>query len=314
MLIGESGLNAAEPNTEEGRATVAQNAHRGLEHAIWAELVAGAMNGRAFFWEDSYGIYFPELSWDYLKQYRDIELPAARFVLGVDFAGFEPLESVASAQIVGAAIGTDQMVIGWYRDAGCEPLDWNLLPVISGQSVTIIVPGSAAGWKVDFYDTKTGVDIIGSAEVIQQGNSVTIPLPDFSDDIAFKLVPGAAAAAPPAGPTTTNSIAGNWTGTLTSDTSTFSTPLELAIQPGCAVGSICGTVTTPQLPCAGNLLLASINGDAFVFTEMDMAGASFCVSGGQETLQLQADGSLSYRYAYTAPDGTILSSSGILGR
>jgi hypothetical protein len=80
------------------------------------------------------------------------------------------------------------MILGWFRDAKCEPPDWNLQPVISKQSVTITVPGSSANWKIDFYNTKTGVDIVNSAVIARKGKTVTITLPDFTDDIAFKMV------------------------------------------------------------------------------------------------------------------------------
>ncbi len=78
------------------------------------------------------------------------------------------------------------MVIGWFRDTGSEPPDWTLQPVISGESVKISVPGSAPDWQADFYDTKTGL-IISSTKAARQGNSITIGLPDFMDDMAFKL-------------------------------------------------------------------------------------------------------------------------------
>jgi hypothetical protein len=55
--------------------------------------------------------------------------------------------------------------------------------------VTIVVPGSVSEWKVDFYDTKTGTTMIGSATITRQGNGLTITLPDFTDDIAFKMYP-----------------------------------------------------------------------------------------------------------------------------
>ena len=103
-------------------------------------------------------------------------------------------------------------------------------------------------------------------------------------------------------------------GMIISDTGDFSTQILLSIQPGCSIGSICGTVSTPQLPCSGTLLLAAIHGDVFTFTEHDMTGAAFCVSGGQEFLQLQAGGNLSYRYEFVPDQGAVISSSGILIR
>jgi hypothetical protein len=80
-------------------------------------------------------------------------------------------------------------VLGWFRDAKCEPPDWDLQPVISKQNVTLTVPGISAEWKVDFYNTKTGTDIIQSITATRKGNAITISLPDFIDDIAFKLYP-----------------------------------------------------------------------------------------------------------------------------
>ena len=81
------------------------------------------------------------------------------------------------------------MVLGWYRDAGSEPPDWPLQPVVSKQTVMITVPGSATNWKVDFYNTKDGTTVLSSASITRKGSTIAIPLPDFKDDIAFKLFP-----------------------------------------------------------------------------------------------------------------------------
>jgi hypothetical protein len=62
-------------------------------------------------------------------------------------------------------------------------------PEVSKQTVTITVPGSAANWQVDFYNTKDGTTILSSVAVSRKGSAITIPLPDFQDDIAFKLYP-----------------------------------------------------------------------------------------------------------------------------
>ena len=56
-------------------------------------------------------------------------------------------------------------------------------------TVTITVPGAVSGWRVDFYDTKTGTTILSSTSVTRKGDAITVPLPDFHDDIAFKLYP-----------------------------------------------------------------------------------------------------------------------------
>jgi hypothetical protein len=122
----------------------------------------------------------------FVQKYAMEELPSVNFVKGVDFSGFEPLKSSYSSVVWGAAIGNDKMVLGWFRDAGSEPPDWNMKPVISKQSVTITVPGTANDWRVDFYDTRTGKTILSSTSVTRNGQSITITLPDFQDDIAFK--------------------------------------------------------------------------------------------------------------------------------
>jgi hypothetical protein len=188
VLIGESGLSAATPDSEAGKSTVVENAPLGIVHAIWASVVSGAMNGRSLWWEDGYGIYFSELGMLWMNQYQTAELPAANFVEGIDFSGFKPLTTETSSGIWGAALGNEKYILGWYRDAACEPPEWTLKPILSGEIVTITVPGSAENWQIDFYDTKTGTDIVSSIKITTNGRSATIPLPDFTDDIVFKMV------------------------------------------------------------------------------------------------------------------------------
>ena len=312
VLIGESGLHFARPDFDEGKITVAENAERGVHHAIWAGVVSGTMNGRALWWEDSVGIYFPQLGMSWLEQYSTMELPAARFTGGVDFTGFTPLTSTSSPAVWGAAVGNESMVLGWFRDAASEPPDWNLQTIPAGQTVTLTIPGGAANWQVDFYDTSTGTTLLSSTSVTRQGSTVTVTLPEFQDDIAFKMIAGAeTSAVTPVSTGSTNAIAGTWSGTITNQAGTFSTALELSIQPDCEAGRICGTFSTPQLPCAGDIFLSEITPSTFVFIEQNSAGSSFCVSGGVETLQLLEDGTLSYTYlSQSSGDATI----GILRR
>ncbi len=190
VLIGESGLSAATPDSRPATLTTADRAALGIKHAIWAAVVSGAMNGRMLYWEDSYGVYFPAFGLPFVRKYANAELAVANFVKGVDFAGFQPLiaRSSIGSRITGAAIGNDKTVIGWFRDVDCEPPKWNLQPVISKQIVTITVPGSFPTWKVDFYRTDTGSDIISSMTATRKGSSIAVALPDFTDDIAFRMV------------------------------------------------------------------------------------------------------------------------------
>ena len=183
VMIGESGLWSMDTKP---------NATIGIEHAIWAGLVSGAMNGRALWSNDGYQIYSTNdrtLAFQFMQKYATAELPAARFISGIDFSGFKPLIASSSPVVWGAAIGNEKIILGWYRDASSEPPDWNLRQVVSKQTVTLTVTGSAASWKVDFYNTKDGTTVINSASISRNGNSLIILLPDFKDDIAFKLFP-----------------------------------------------------------------------------------------------------------------------------
>ncbi len=183
LMIGENGLWSMDSKP---------NAAIGVSHAIWAGLVSGAMNGRAFWGADSYSIYSINdrgQAFQFMQTYATAELPVAHFVSGVDFSGLKPLKSTSSSGVWGAAIGNEKSVIGWFRDAGSEPPDWNLKPAISKQTITLTIPGTAANWQVDFYNTKDGTTILSSVAVNRKGNTITIPLPDFQDDIAFKLFP-----------------------------------------------------------------------------------------------------------------------------
>jgi hypothetical protein len=189
VLIGESGLSFLTPDTNPPTLTTAARAEIGIAHAIWAAVVSGAMNGRSLYWEDGFGVYFPALNIPWIKKYANADLPASNFVRGVDFANFQPLASTSGPEVWGGVLGSEKMALGWYRDAACEPPDWNLKPQISGQTIILTVSGTAPDWQVDFYDTKTGTGILSTAVLTRSGDKLTIPLPDFVDDIAFKLYP-----------------------------------------------------------------------------------------------------------------------------
>jgi hypothetical protein len=187
VLIGESGLSAVIPVDGAGKITIAENAPLGVKHAIWAGVVSGAFNGRSLWWEDSIAIAFPDLGMPFIQKYANAELPAVNFVTDVDFTDFKPLSSTYTYGVWGAAIGNEKSVIGWYRDATCEPPNWNLKPVISKQTVTITVPGSVAEWQVKFYDPNTGKELGEPISVKRKGTTIKITLPDFIDSVAFKM-------------------------------------------------------------------------------------------------------------------------------
>jgi len=310
VLIGESGLIAMDPDTQ-GKVPDAPNARVGLQHAMWAEVVSGAMNGRGLWFEDSLASFFPAQGLPFLQKYTDVEAPAYRFINGMDMTGFVPMPAQASDKILGAALGNDGSIIGWFRDAGSEPPDWILQPVISKQTVTLSLPSTAASWKVDFYSAQDGTTLLGSTTVSQHGSSLTVSLPDFQDDIAFKIsARGAVVSSPAPVNNDTGIIAGTWNGTITNTARTFSTPVKLSIQPGCAPWNVCGTFSAPQISCSGDLYLQAISAQTYFFLEQNASGSSSCQSGGYEQLQLQADGTLSYMYL-TSP-GSVATSTGIL--
>jgi hypothetical protein len=316
VLIGESGLNADSPNNYPSNADV------GVRHAIWAGVVSGAANGRALYWEDSYGMFFKELRSLWVNKYADAELPTVRFTSGVDFTGFKPLtvQYQSGTKIWGAAVGNDSTVLGWFRDAGSEPPDWKLLPSIHGQTVTILVPGSAQNWQVDFYDTRTGYALPGSALLTRQGDHVTVALPDFTDDIAFKLhlnTSGAIIPPPtpvpepiPTTPTNTDPVAGEWVGTVFQANGDWAAVLHVTIQPGCKVGSVGGKSAFDW--CSIDLVLKEIDGDTLVFDELKVSATSSCGAGGIDHIRLQSDGTLLLQF--DAGTSGLVDYSGILHR
>jgi hypothetical protein len=251
-----------------------------------------------------------------------VELPATRFTNGVDFTGFNPLkvQYQNGAVIWGAAVGSESMVLGWFRDAFSEPPDWKLLPNIQGQTVTILVPGSAQDWQVDFYDTKTGYALSASALLTRQGNQVTVVLPDFTDDIAFKLyVNTSGAILPPLTQaqeptaialTNTNPAAGEWVGTVFQVNGDWAAVLHVTIQSGCKVGSTCGKSAFDW--CSIDLVLKEIAGDTLVFDEQKVSASSNCGPGGIDHIRLQPNGTLLLQFE--AGTSGLSDYSGILHR
>lgn len=307
VVIGESGLDAFSTiNTP--------NAPIGIQHAIWAGVVSGAANARALWSNDGWAFYDGDRAQavKYMELYATAELTAAHFTLGVDFSGFKPLTSASSPAVWGAAVGNESMVLGWFRDAASEPPDWTVHTIPAGQTVTLTIPGSAANWQIDFYDTSTGTTIISSTSVIRQGSTITVTLPSFQDNIAFKMRVGVETSViTPEVVGNTNSITGNWSGSISNHAGTFSTSVKLSIQSNCSPGRICGTFAALQLPCSGDLFLNEITATNFVFIEQNASGAASCISGGYEHLQLLEDGTLSYKYS---SQSTGDASTGILTR
>jgi hypothetical protein len=181
VLIGESGLNV---NVTPGAPPVSANAFIGVQNAIWAEAVSGAMNGRALWFEDGYDLFG---NFNISNSYRNVSVPIVNFVSGVDYAGFAPIPISTTSEVTGAIIGSKGTMLGWFRDVNCTfQTNWER-DQINGQIVTVTSIGGKS-WAVQFYDTATGDPIANSGSTIMtQNNQLIIPLPSFTMSIAFKL-------------------------------------------------------------------------------------------------------------------------------
>lgn len=162
VFIGESGLDSRAP-VDFSTLALAARASVGINHAIWASAVSGAMVGRMLWFEDGHDQYHQNAdgtTLDLRTHYKDVSAPVARFVAGVDYSGFEPIDVGFGSDLTGAAIGNAALVLAWVRDVQSAAPDWPDR-LLSGKSVA--VPGQGQSeWQVTFYDTMTG-DVLESA-------------------------------------------------------------------------------------------------------------------------------------------------------
>jgi hypothetical protein len=176
VVIGECGLDWAPPR---GTLDVAPGAEVGIRHAIWASVVSGAMSGRMLWWQDGWDQFEKA---DVCRHYERAAMPAAAFVQGMDFTDFAPVDCEAPG-LLGALLGNDQRLIGWFRDARCVPPEWALREV-SGQQVTL--GGHPGTWQAEFFETTSG-RVVNTRSVKAKNNQLKIPLPGFKGSIALKL-------------------------------------------------------------------------------------------------------------------------------
>lgn len=181
VLIGESGLSV---NVTPGSPPVSANANRGIQNAIWAEAVSGAMNGRALWFEDGYDLFG---NFNISYSYRNVSVPIVNFVSGVDYTGFSPVPVSTTNGVTGAMVGSSSTMLGWFRDVNCTFQTLWEQNQINGQTVTVTSIGGKS-WAVQYYNTATGDPIANSGSTIMtQNNQLIIPLPSFTMSIAFKL-------------------------------------------------------------------------------------------------------------------------------
>jgi hypothetical protein len=104
-------------------------------------------------------------------------------------------------------------------------------------------------------------------------------------------------------PTNTDAIAGDWSANTHSVNDPSATLQEdLTILPGCTIGEKCGTISAPALPCSGDIVLSSITGNTYTFTDTNIQPASSCTSGGLEYIRLEHDGTLSWAFYLQSGD------------
>jgi hypothetical protein len=187
VMVGESGLSAAAPDGTT--LTSAPRADLGLRHAIWAGLVAGASTVRAFWWEDSYAVYYPGSGLPLVDAMATLEASVPDFLGNTDCGGLEPAVTTQSASISGAALARSDLVLAWFRDAGCVPPDWTCGTEIAGATVSVTLPNSAndAAWSVTIHDPVTGNQALSTASVSQ--GTLTLTLPPFRDAVALRAEP-----------------------------------------------------------------------------------------------------------------------------
>ncbi|HEY2980735.1 MAG TPA: hypothetical protein VGJ22_06110 [Anaerolineales bacterium] len=176
VLIGECGLDWAPPR---GTLDVAPGAEVGIRHAIWASVVSGAMSGRMLWWQDGWDQFERA---DVCRHYEQAVAPAAAFVKGIDFTDFAPV-ACAAPELMGAMLGNDQHLIGWFRDARCVPPQWPLRKV-RGHDVTL--SGRTGTWQVEYVDASSG-RVIKRNTMKARKNQLKIALPTFQGSIALRL-------------------------------------------------------------------------------------------------------------------------------
>ena len=178
VFIGECGLSASSPHNT---LDVAPRARVGIQHAIWASMVSGAMNGRMLWWQDGYDLFEKV---DLRSHYEQVAAPAVAFLHDIDFNGFKPVSCVNSNALVGAMIGNDKTILGWFRDFQCEPPEWPMKSVL-GQTVTLDASGHS--WQIEYFDPATGQSNNKSLLATQAGR-LCIVLPEFKDAIAIRMI------------------------------------------------------------------------------------------------------------------------------
>jgi hypothetical protein len=178
VLLGEEGLDAGPPvDTMDARP----RAFVGYRQAVWTALTSGLANGGMFWWISGYG-----------KGERDGAFPdvckaAASFAASLDVSRMQPLAVTGDSGMPASALGDAGTVIGYARDGACAAPDWPSR-TLSGKRVTLETPWKGGG-RVTYLDPIT-LKAVASERVSVQNASVTLSLPDFPEDLVFRIDAG----------------------------------------------------------------------------------------------------------------------------
>jgi hypothetical protein len=149
VLIGESGLDAGAPTGNT--LTLSAAAPKGLESAIWAEMVSGAATARALYWEDGYAAYYSGAGTGLglVNARANLERQAAAWLAQHDFRDLAPLAVDAVPATIGTAMGDANRALGWVRNAAYVAPAWDAAP-LAGAAVGVTLPSGAAdgAWTV----------------------------------------------------------------------------------------------------------------------------------------------------------------------
>lgn len=180
ILLGESGIDWHAPHDTDTTRPFAPIATR---HAVWAELVAGAMNGRALWWEDAYAIFENgDAGKQFVLAYPDVEASMLDLLAGRDLAGFAAIPAEVSRGI-GGVIGNSTAIVGWVRKSACSAPSWDCSSIESNASLAFTLPsGAATRWLASYHDPATGALLAQSS--FTAAGPISVDLPNFSDDVA----------------------------------------------------------------------------------------------------------------------------------
>ena len=274
VIIGEFGLNGEPENafdpTTSGLAAdriahLVQATH--LHNSMWASAMSAS--GAMSWWWGSY-------IRDNASQHRTPpDFPANErhnpplrdFFAGEDLAGMSLETSTITTPAAVVALGMDNGSEGfaWIRDAqneygsGVGPGD------IAGRTmsgVSVALAGFADGsYRIEIHDPWGVAPMDDSLTAIATGGTLTVPLPDFTRDVAIKIEPSPATA--PDAPTGVTAVKGNaqvtvsWT--APADGGSPITGYTVTSSPGGLTATADGATTTA-------IVTGLTNGTSYTFT------------------------------------------------